>query len=56
MINIARCSFLWTGNRMDGGICDTSHQMGPFCCRIYRVMNDMMIRLRLSSQMCDLPS
>jgi hypothetical protein len=41
---------------MDGGICDTSHQMGPFCCRIYKAMNDVMIRLILSSQMCDLPS
>jgi len=41
---------------MDGGICDTSHQMGPFCCRINMVMNDAMMKLRLSSQMCDLPS
>jgi hypothetical protein len=38
---------------MDGGICDTSHQMSSFCCRIYKAMNDVMMRLSLGSQMCD---
>jgi hypothetical protein len=41
---------------MGGGNCDTSHQMGPFCCRIYRAMNDVMMRLRFGSEMCDSPS